>query len=54
MTNVQKSPRVAVLLARCGHLDGAEVCESVLALDPQGATVECIARYVAAVIRRAP
>lgn len=41
-----KSPKVAVLLAGCGHLDGAEVRESVLtllALDQHGATFQCIA-----------
>jgi len=46
MTNVRKSPKVAVLLAGCGHLDGAEVRESVLALlalDQYGATAQCIA-----------
>ena len=46
MTNARKSPKVAVLLAGCGHLDGAEVRESVLALlalDQHGATVQCIA-----------
>lgn len=46
MSNPQKSPKVAVLLSGCGHLDGAEVRESVLALlalDQHGATVQCIA-----------
>ena len=46
MTNARKPPKVAVLLAGCGHLDGAEVRESVLALlalDQHGATVQCIA-----------
>ena len=46
MTDVQKHPRIAVLLSGCGHLDGAEVREAVLtllALDQQGATVQCIA-----------
>jgi enhancing lycopene biosynthesis protein 2 len=41
-----KTPKVAVLLAGCGHLDGAEVRESVLALlalDQHGATFQCIA-----------
>lgn len=41
-----KSPKVAVLLAGCGHLDGAEVREAVLtllALDQHGATYQCIA-----------
>lgn len=38
--------KVAVLLAGCGHLDGAEVRESVLALlalDQHGAAFQCIA-----------
>lgn len=46
MASARKSPKVAVLLAGCGHLDGAEVRESVLALlalDQHGATVQCIA-----------
>ena len=46
MTDVQKPPRIAVLLSGCGHLDGAEVREAVLtllALDQQGATVQCVA-----------
>ncbi len=30
MTDVQKPPRIAVLLSGCGHLDGAEVREAVL------------------------
>ncbi|HJW72183.1 MAG TPA: isoprenoid biosynthesis glyoxalase ElbB [Geothrix sp.] len=41
-----KSPRVAVLLAGCGHLDGAEVREAVLtllALDQHGVPFQCIA-----------
>jgi enhancing lycopene biosynthesis protein 2 len=41
-----RSPKVAVLLAGCGHLDGAEVREAVLtllALDHHGATYQCIA-----------
>ena len=41
-----KTPKVAVLLAGCGHLDGAEVREAVLtllALDQHGATFQCIA-----------
>lgn len=41
-----KTIRVAVLLAGCGHLDGAEVRESVLALlalDQHGAAFQCIA-----------
>jgi len=39
-------PKAAVLLAGCGHLDGAEVREAVLtllALDQHGAAVQCIA-----------
>ncbi len=43
---MKTSPRVAVLLAGCGHLDGAEVREAVLALlalDQQGAQVQCLA-----------
>ena len=43
---MNKPPRVAVLLAGCGHLDGAEVREAVLtllALDQQGAAYQCIA-----------
>ena len=43
---MKKAPRVAVLLAGCGHLDGAEVREAVftlLALDQQGARVQCMA-----------
>ena len=46
MTAIQKSPKVAVLLAGCGHLDGAEVREAeltLLALDQQGAAFQCIA-----------
>ncbi len=46
MTNPQKSPKVAVLLSGCGHLDGAEVREAVLtllALDQQGAQYQCMA-----------
>ncbi|MBV5299520.1 MAG: isoprenoid biosynthesis glyoxalase ElbB [Rhodoferax sp.] len=46
MTDSKKSPRVAVLLAGCGHLDGAEIREAVLtllALDQHGAAVQCIA-----------
>lgn len=38
--------KVAVLLAGCGHLDGAEIREAVLtllALDQQGARVQCVA-----------
>lgn len=41
-----KTPKIAVLLSGCGHLDGAEVREAVLtllALDQQGAIVQCIA-----------
>jgi len=41
-----KTPKIAVLLAGCGHLDGAEVREAVLtllALDQQGASFQCIA-----------
>lgn len=41
-----KTIKVAVLLAGCGHLDGAEVRESVLALlalDQHGAAYQCIA-----------
>lgn len=43
---MNKPPKVAVLLAGCGHLDGAEVREAVLtllALDQQGAAYQCIA-----------
>ena len=38
--------KVAVLLAGCGHLDGAEIREAVLsllALDQQGAEAQCLA-----------
>ena len=41
-----KTTKVAVLLAGCGHLDGAEVREAVLtllALDQHGAAYQCIA-----------
>ncbi|WP_005037031.1 isoprenoid biosynthesis glyoxalase ElbB [Holophaga foetida] len=41
-----KSPRIAVLLAGCGHVDGAEIREAVLALlalDQQGVQVQCVA-----------
>jgi enhancing lycopene biosynthesis protein 2 len=41
-----KTLKVAVLLAGCGHLDGAEVREAVLtllALDQHGADFQCIA-----------
>lgn len=43
---MSKNPKVAVLLAGCGHLDGAEVREAVLtllALDQQGAEYQCVA-----------
>lgn len=43
---MSSAPRVAVLLAGCGHLDGAEVREAVLtllALDLHGAAFVCIA-----------
>jgi len=39
-------PNVAVLLAGCGHVDGAEIREAVLtmlALDQHGAKVQCLA-----------
>ena len=39
-------PQVAVLLAGCGHIDGAEIREAVftlLALDQHGARVQCLA-----------
>ena len=39
-------PKVAVLLAGCGHADGAEIREAVftlLALDQQGAEYQCLA-----------
>ncbi|TXT41388.1 MAG: isoprenoid biosynthesis protein with amidotransferase-like protein domain [Comamonadaceae bacterium] len=41
-----KIPKIAVLLAGCGHLDGAEVREAVLtllAIDQHGAAYQCIA-----------
>ena len=41
-----KTPKVAVLLAGCGQLDGAEVREAVLALlalDQHGAAFQCVA-----------
>jgi enhancing lycopene biosynthesis protein 2 len=41
-----KTAHIAVLLAGCGHLDGAEVREAVLALlalDQHGASFQCIA-----------
>lgn len=40
------SPKIAVLLSGCGHMDGTEVREAVLillALDQQGAAFQCIA-----------
>lgn len=40
------TPHAAVLLAGCGHLDGAEIREAVLtllALDQHGATWQCLA-----------
>lgn len=43
---MSKSPKVAVLLAGCGNMDGAEIRESVfalLALDQHGAVVQCVA-----------
>jgi enhancing lycopene biosynthesis protein 2 len=43
---MSQAPKVAVLLAGCGHLDGAEIREAVLtllALDQQGASFQCIA-----------
>ncbi|HJU83273.1 MAG TPA: isoprenoid biosynthesis glyoxalase ElbB [Holophagaceae bacterium] len=43
---MSRAPKVAVLLAGCGHLDGAEVREAVLALlalDQHGAEVQCLA-----------
>ena len=43
---MSKPPKVAVLLAGCGHLDGAEVREAVLtllALDQHGAAYQCMA-----------
>jgi enhancing lycopene biosynthesis protein 2 len=46
MTQAHKTPKVAVLLAGCGHLDGAEVREAVLTLltlDQHGAAFQCIA-----------
>jgi enhancing lycopene biosynthesis protein 2 len=41
-----RTPKAAVLLAGCGHMDGAEIRESVftlLALDQHGAEFQCIA-----------
>ena len=46
MVSTHKPPKIAVLLSGCGYLDGAEVREAVLtllALDQQGATFQCIA-----------
>jgi len=43
---MSQTPKVAVLLAGCGHLDGAEIREAVLALlalDQHGANFQCIA-----------
>lgn len=43
---MSQNPKVAVLLAGCGHMDGAEIREAVftlLALDQQGAAYQCIA-----------
>ncbi|NDP37296.1 MAG: isoprenoid biosynthesis glyoxalase ElbB [Rhodoferax sp.] len=43
---MSKTPKIAVLLAGCGHLDGSEVREAVLtllALDQHGAAFQCIA-----------
>jgi enhancing lycopene biosynthesis protein 2 len=43
---MSRTPNVAVLLAGCGHLDGAEVREAVLtllALDQHGAVFQCVA-----------
>ena len=40
------TPKAAVLLAGCGHMDGAEVREAVLtllALDQHGVQVQCLA-----------
>lgn len=40
------TPKAAVILAGCGHMDGAEVREAVLtllALDQHGAQVQCLA-----------
>jgi enhancing lycopene biosynthesis protein 2 len=39
-------PKIAVLLAGCGHVDGSEIREAVftlLALDQHGADVQCVA-----------
>lgn len=41
-----RTPKAAVLLAGCGHLDGAEIREAVLtllALDQHGAAFQCLA-----------
>lgn len=41
-----RAPKAAVLLAGCGHMDGAEIRESVLtllALDQQGVEFQCVA-----------
>lgn len=41
-----RSPKAAVLLAGCGHLDGAEIREAVftlLSLDQRGAQFQCVA-----------
>lgn len=41
-----RSPKAAVLLAGCGHADGAEIREAVftlLALDQRGARFQCVA-----------
>jgi len=41
-----RAPKAAVLLAGCGHMDGAEIRESVLtmlALDQHGAEFQCLA-----------
>lgn len=46
MKECEKCPKVAVLLSGCGHLDGAEVREAVLALlalDQHGARYQCVA-----------
>lgn len=43
---MSRIPKAAVLLAGCGHLDGAEVREAVLvllALDQHGAAFQCVA-----------
>lgn len=41
-----KTPKAAVLLAGCGHMDGAEIREAVftlLSLDQHGAAFQCVA-----------